>query len=122
MKPSQLALVALTEAAASIVTFEILRLVGSDKITISFIVGAGVASYVGFYLLHRAGRAATGGATALLGGTIAVACLTVGIGIHAIYGMQLPEIVLPIAMVGSFVFPFVLRGTATRAFASMKRK
>jgi hypothetical protein len=124
MKWSDHGLVAVGSAVIALIAFTVIRAVQYDGVTLCFVVAAISGSWIGFFLWHRRMQSPpTAAATAQIGAAIALACLATGLGLHlAIRPFAYPDIQLSIPTVGSFIFPFVLRGTASKALAALKTK
>lgn len=87
--------------------------------TVALVVGATLGSGVAAWLYHRRNlNRAPGSVKMQTGVVLAVLCVIMAALIQAIWGwMAYPEIEIPIASVGTFVFPFVLFETMRNAVA-----
>ncbi len=110
MKPTTLTISAISFLASAAITFLVIRTFSIGSPELSFVVGGVLGSQVGAIFHHRQpGAKPTVAAKAILGMVLAVCAVIYGVLLHlTIHPFEFVEISLPIAAVGSFVFPFVL--------------
>src|SRR5688572_7989970 len=94
-----------------------MRAIGHGDASMALVLGAVVASQAGSLLYHRRERnRAPFAVKAAAGAVTAAAAAAMGLVIHRFWTpMTYPEVVIPIAAIGSFVFPFVLFETMRKA-------
>ncbi len=113
----------LVAAAVHLVVFLLAAAVihgfGVGEPSIALVVAAVAGSQAAGYQYHRREPdPASWGVKAYVGGVLAVAAIAEGTASHAALGwMDLPEVVVPIGALGTFVFPFALFGSMQKAFA-----
>jgi|GEM_PF-1833610 len=117
MDASTLGIAAAAYVGTSAVAFALARVIGFQQLTLAFVVGAIVAANVGPYFHYRRPSAQlTGRTKAQLGTVLFVAALLSGAALQlTIGGMLHPDIVIPIAAVGSFAFPFAVSQSMWKA-------
>jgi hypothetical protein len=123
VKTFSLVIAGLSFLAAAAITLAVIRGldVGDDPLT--FDVGAIVGAQAGAIIHAREKDAVASTRVKLtLGGVLAVVALVFGLVVHfAVRGLKYPEITIPIASVGSFVFPFALFNTMFNAMRQSKK-
>lgn len=104
------------------ITFAVIRLMEADHPELAFIVGAILGTELAALVHHRQEGTTNSFATkATVGLALAVAAVVVGITLHLMANpFHYPEISIPMAAVGSFVFPFVLFDTMWNALSKPK--
>lgn len=111
MRASQLVVVAAVAAAVAALAYAVIAAVRYDGVTLAFVMAAISGSYTAAILHHRAGGSARPAMAikAQVGAVLAVTCAAVAVALMLLFHpFQFPEVQIPIAAVGSFVFPLVL--------------
>ncbi len=113
MKPIPLLIAALSFTVGAAVTFLAMWAISIGSPELAFIVGAVLGSQIGAIMHHRQpGSQSTVAAKAMLGVVLSVCAIIVGLVLYLTKNpFKFAEISIPIAAVGSFVFPFVLFNT-----------
>jgi hypothetical protein len=124
MKASELLLACLAHVlglAAALIVLAKLQVGDPD---IAWVVAAILGSYAGAYPYHkRHPEKATPGAMAMLGAVLASMSVIEGALVLAIWNYRpFPQIVIPIAAVGTFFFPFVFFRSVRKAFERSRTK
>ena len=122
MKPSVLAAAIASFLLGGAATFAITRWLGKGSPELMFVVGAVLGTQLAAVAHHRVpGATSSLGVKAAVGGMLAVAAVVLGIGMHLTYSpFSYVEVSVPIAVIGSFVFPFVLFGGMWKALCRRK--
>ena len=102
---------------SAVVAFGLARVIGFEQLTLAFIVAAVVGSNVGpYYHRRRPDAEFTGRSKAQLGAVLFVSALLSGVALQlTVGGMVHPDIVVPIAALGSFAFPFAVSQSMWKA-------
>jgi hypothetical protein len=92
------------------ITFAVVRWLGKGSPELAFIGGAVLGTQIAAVVHHRSkGAVSSPGVKAGVGASLALSAIVLGIVMHAIWKpFDYPEISIPMAVAGSFVFPFVL--------------
>ena len=104
--------VAVVFVAVALLTYAIIRAVGWEAHDFSLVAAAIVASQVGAFIWHRQAPASTEWSVKLgLGVVLSVTAVAFTLTFQAISEwLAYPEITVPIAAIGCFVFPFAVVG------------
>jgi hypothetical protein len=105
-----------------LITFAIIRAIGKGSPELAFVMGAVLGTQVAAVVHHRQSGTTNSLAVKLsLGLALAVGAIVLGSILHVIFSpFEYPEISIPIAAVGSFVFPFVLFDTMWKTLSKAK--
>ena len=101
------------------ITFAVVRWLGKGSPELAFVVGAVLGTQIAA-VVHRRSPAAVSapGVKVGVGAALALSTILLGALMHALWKpFDYPEISIPIAVVGSFVFPFVLFDTMWNALS-----
>ena len=106
----------------ALITLGIIRAIEKGSPELAFVVGAILGTQIAALVHHRQPGTSNSLAVMLsLGITLAVAAVVLGSILHVVFApFNYPEISVPIAAVGSFVFPFVLFDTMWKALSKGK--
>jgi hypothetical protein len=106
----------------AIVTFAIIRGIDKGNPELTFVVGAILATNVAAMVHHRQSGTANNLAIKLaLGAMLAISAVVFGVLLHFAFSpFKYPEVSVPIAAVGCFVFPLVLFNTMWKAMSKSK--
>lgn len=101
------------------VTFAAIRLIGKGSPELAFVVGAILGTQLATVAHHRQPQATASAGTKLgLGVALGAAALIFGLLAHVAFRpYTYPDVSIPMAVVGSFVFPFVLFDTMWKALS-----
>src|SRR5688572_26258444 len=101
------------------ITFAVVRWLGKGDPELAFVVGAVLGTQLAAIVHPRSpGAASSPGVKARVGAALALSTILRGIVLHAVWKpFHYPEISIPIAVVGTFVFPFVLFETMWNALS-----
>ena len=96
--------------AGGSITFAVIRWLGKGSPELAFVVGAVLGTQIAAVVHHRTpGAVSSPGVKAGVGTALALGAVLLGLVLHAFWKpFNYPEISIPIAVVGAFVFPFVL--------------
>jgi hypothetical protein len=122
MKPAAYVATVLSAAVSTVVALLIIRAVGYSGTSMAFVVAAIIGTNVAVFVHHRSGGAALNGTNkAQIGASLALTALVVGGALQLLVGpFAYPEVTIPIAMVGSFVFPWAIADTMWKALEQKK--
>jgi hypothetical protein len=117
MRASGFAIVAATFVAVALVIYAIIRAFRWEDTQFSLIGAALIATQVGTVLWHRQSpTSALSRVKSGLGILLAVTAVVFSLILQGLSGwLKYPEVVIPIAAIGCFVFPFVLAGPIWKA-------
>ncbi len=112
-----LAAAALAYVGTAAIAFGLARALGFQQLTLAFVVAAIVGANVGpYYHRRRPNAELTARSKAQLGAVLFGAALVSGLALQLLIGgMVQPEIVIPIAALGSFAFPFAVSQSMWKA-------
>ena len=124
MKPIALIVASMTFVVCGVVTILIVRGMASDMAFLGLVIGALIGTQAGVIMHHRQpGAALTGRIKAILGGTLAVTCVVLGLILQSMWHcFEYPDVSISIGAAGSFVFPFVIAGNLWKALEKRGRK
>jgi hypothetical protein len=89
---------------------------------LAFVVGAILGTQVGAMVHHRQKGDNTSAVKIALGIALAATAVAFGLVVHFAFGVFVhPEVSIPMAGIGSFVFPFVLFNTMWEALSKPKK-
>lgn len=102
----------------------VIRAVGYSGTSLAFVAAAIVGTSAALFVHHRSPTAELSTRIkAQIGVMLAVTAGGVGGLVQAVSGLFVfPEVVLPIAAVGSFLFPWAIAGTLWKALEQQRRK
>ena len=111
-----------TFIGVALITYGVIRMVGWDATDFALLAGAIIATQVGTWLWHReAPHAPERSVKMALGMLLSVTAVVFAVVFQAISGwLEYPEIVIPIAAIGCFAFPFLAVGSLWKAFSAGK--
>ena len=103
-------------------TYAIIVALGVGDVNLALVIGSILGALIGALLYHRRESAtAPFSVKASVGLLMVILCVIQSLIFQALWGWQkFPEVSIPIAAVGSFVFPFVLYGTMQKAMVKAK--
>lgn len=106
------------------ITFAVIRAIDKGSPELAFVAGAILATQMAAVVHHRQHGTTNDFAIRLgLGAALAAAAIIVGGVLHLAFSpFRYPEISVPIAAIGSFVFPFVLFGAMWNTLSKAKEK
>lgn len=115
--------VATTFIGTALVAYAVIRSVGGDATFFALVAGALVASQVGTWLWHRQAPNSPERTVKLgLGVFLSVTAVVFSLVFQAISGwLEYPQVTVPIAAIGSFVFPFAVVGPLWKSFSTAKK-
>ena len=118
MLRKELAWTAFSYAVSAVIGILLLWKLWPQRVELAWVVAAIVGTNVAAMLYHRRVKdKAPLGVKATAGAVLAVCALATGLLSYGfLHVFRFPEISIPIATVGSFVFPFVLFGTMQKAY------
>ncbi len=122
MRPISLMLAAATYIIGAVVALAVIHGFSIGETSFAFLIGATVGTQAGA-IAHGRSRDtnATIAVKLSLGAVLAGVALAFGIAVHFLaVGLTYPEVTLPIAAIGSFVFPFVLFDTMFNAMRNVQ--
>ncbi len=101
------------------ITFAVVRWLGKGSPELAFVVGAVLGTQMAAVVHRRSpGAVSAPGVKAGVGAAMALSTILLGTLMHALWKpFDYPEISIPIAVVGTFVFPFVLFDTMWNALS-----
>ena len=122
VKPGVLVVAFVSLLAGGGVTFAVVRMVGKGNPELAFVVGAILGTQLAAMAHHRvAGAKSTPRVKAWIGADLACGALLLGVALHLAFApFQFPAVSVPFAVVGSFVFPFVLFDTMWNALSKRR--
>jgi len=120
MKSTELLIVAIIHLAAFSIAAAVIYICGVGDPGLAFVVGACCGSAAAAMLYHRRVKEhAPFAIKASVGGTLSGMAVLAGLSSQAVlHWMTYPEVVVPIAVVGSFAFPWVIFGTMQKAYTT----
>src|SRR3954452_15943840 len=109
MKPIVYISAILAFIAGGSVTYAVVHWLGKGSPELAFVVGAVLGTQIAAVVHHRSpGAVSSPGVKAGVGAALALSTVLLGIAMHALWKpFTYPEIIIPIAVVGTFVFPFI---------------
>lgn len=101
------------------ITFGVIRWLDKGSPELAFVVGAVLGIQLAVIAHHRhPGASSSSRVKARVGAALAVSTILFGVALHFGWkAFEYPEISIPIAVVGTFFFPFVLLDTMWNALA-----
>ena len=119
MKPAVVVIAVVSFFLSGGVTFAIVRWLGKGSPELAFVVGAIVGTELAAVVHHRnPGATNSAGVKALIGAALAMSTVVLATLLHLVVApFEYPQISIPIAVVGTFVFPFVLFDTMWKALS-----
>lgn len=123
MKSTELFIVGLVYSVGVTLAYAILAAF-HDDMNIALGLGAILGAQIGALLYHRRESAAAPfPVKASVGLLMAILCVIQSLLFQVLWGwLKYPEISIPIAAVGTFVFPFLLYGTMQKGMAKAKTR
>jgi MFS family permease len=118
VKPLTLAAGIVSFLAGAALTLVVIRALEIGRPELAFVVGAILGTGIGAVAHHRQKGNNTGAVKTALGIALAATAVAFGLLVHFAFGVfAYPEVSIPIAGIGSFVFPFVLFNTMWEALS-----
>ena len=101
------------------VTYAVVRWLGKGSPELAFIVGAVLGTQLAAVVHHRSpGAVSSASVKARIGAMLALSTVLLGVALQATLSpFEHPEVSIPIAVVGTFIFPFVLFDTMWNALS-----
>ncbi len=105
-------------AVSTAIAFAVMRAIGHGDASMALLLGAILSSQAAALIYHRRQpERAPVAIKAAVGAVLVVAGVGMGLLIHTAWlPIEAPDIVIPIAAIGSFFFPFVLFETLRKTF------
>jgi hypothetical protein len=122
VKTTDILIVAAAAAVTASIAFPVNHAFGRHADSLPFVAAAAVGSQAGAWVHSRVpGSTGDASAKAEIGTILAVVCLAFGLALQVTLGaFTYPEIVLPISVVGSFVFPWAGYNTTFKALVAAR--
>ena len=122
MRASGYSIVAFTFVAMALIASAVIRMAGWEAQDFALVVAAIVASQVGAVVWHRQSPDSTERRVKLgLGIVLSLIALAFTLAFQAATGwLSVPEVVIPIATIGCFAFPFAVVGPLWKSLSKVK--
>jgi hypothetical protein len=122
VKPTVFVVAVVAQLVGGAVTFAVVRMIGKGNPELAFVVGAVLGTQLAAVAHRRAaGAASSPGVKASVGAALACGALLMGVALHLAFApFPFPGISIAFAVVGSFVFPFVLFDTMWNALSKKR--